>query len=229
MSLRLLLAALLALALAPAGTAQTEPDHTFQIWNGEVYLDGRYVPDAVPDGLDLAGLTSVLIEITGDVAPLLDVDGVMYVFEDQRLIRLDDSERSKRQGVYVLPAIDPPVAVAPAAERMTPVAEGAYLRDVEARNQVLYDRMRRQQQMEMEAYDLATRIRGLPDGPERAALRDELQGRLSDLLTLKQESLREEVLFLQERLDVLRARHDAWDEQHGEIVDQRLRQLVGEE
>lgn len=229
MTRRLLLAAGLALALASPGSAQTEPDHTFQIWNGQVYVDGHLVPDAVPDSLDLSGFSSVRIEITGDVAPLLEVDGAPYVFENDRLIRLEDSARAKRRGIYVLPQMDPPLTAAPPAEQITPVAEGAYLREVAERNEALYNRMRREHQMEQDAYDLAVQVRSLPDGPQRAELRDQLHGLLSDLLTLKQEILSEEIRFLQDRLQVLSSRLDERDARHGEIVDRRLRELIGEE
>ncbi len=229
MSRRLLLAAGLALALAPAGFTQTEPDHTFQIWNGQVYVDGQIVPDAVPAGLDLSGFSSVMIEITGDVAPLLEVEGAPYVFEDGRLVPLEESARARGRGIYVLPKMDPPLTAAPQSDRMTPVAEGAYLREVAERNEALYRRMRREQQMEQDAYDLAMQIRALPDGPQRAAHRDELRGLLSDLLTLKQEILSEEIRFLQERLDVLGSRLDERDARHGEIVDRRLHELIGED
>lgn len=229
MSRRLLLAALLALALAPAGLAQTEPDHTFQIRNGEVYFDGQLVPDAVPDHLDLAGLGTGMLEMVGDVVPALEVDGVWYVFENGQLVQFKDSSRAGSMSLYALPEIDASVAAIPPADRMTPVVEGAYLREVAERNQALYDRMQREHQMEVEAYGLAEQIRALPDGPEKQRLSEELRGRLSDLLTLKQEVLNEEILFVQARLDVLRSRLEERDARHGEIVDLRLRQLIGEE
>lgn len=217
---RVLLALALALVLSPNGLAQAAPDHTFQIRNGQVYFDGAHVPDAVPAGLDLAGVATDLLEIYGDVVPVLEVDGVAYVFEDRRLVPVHESTRSR--GLYILPEL----AVAAGADRMTSTAEGAYFREVAARNEELYSRMQREHLMEVEAAALADRIRSLAPGAPRRALEEELRGRLSDLLTMKQEILSEEILFLQARLDALRARRDQRDARHDEIVDLRLSRLT---
>lgn len=227
MSRCFLLAVLLTLAAAPAW-AQTAPAHTFQIRNGEVYVDGQMVPDAIPAHLNLEGVGTNMIEIVGDVVPVLEVDGAPYVFENRKLVPLAESSRATQGNLYVMPEIRFDVSISQ-VDRMTPVVEGTYLRDVAARDQALYTRMQREQRMEIEAFSLADQIRTTAEGARRDSLTGELRGLLSELLSLKQEILHEEIQFVAARLDALRARLEEREDRHDEIVDHRLRQLVGEE
>lgn len=226
MSRRLLALVLLAL-LAPASRAQSGVTHTFQIRDGAVYLDGRHLPGAVPDRLDLAGMGTGLLEFSGPVAPVIEVDGRVYVLQDKRLVPLEESDRPS-QSVYILGGVGPDVPENLAEERVTPIVEEAYMRDVAAHNRALYEKMRRVGQMEAEALRLVDRVRALPDGDERRRLREELRARLSDVLALKHEVQAAELALAQARLDDLRSRLDEREGQHDSIVDARLRELVGQ-
>jgi hypothetical protein len=226
MSRRLLALALLVL-LVPAGWAQSGTTHTFQIRDGAVYLNGRHLPDAVPAALDLSGMGTGLLEFAGPVAPVIEVDGRVYVLEDERLVPLEESAQS-RQSVYVLGDVAPDVPANLPEERVTPIVEAAYMRDVAARNRALYTKMQRMDRTEAAALQLAADVRALPEGDERDRLRDELRERLSDVLALKREVYAEELALAQDRLDVLRARLDEHERQHDAIVDGQLRRLAGQ-
>lgn len=225
MSLRLFALALLSLAATSAGA---QPDtHTFQVVDGEVYLDGLRIPDAAPDGLDLTGLDSEILRFQGPTLPVIEVNGQVYVLENERLVPFDESSRAG-QGVYMLYQGTETLAGLPEAQTM-PIVEEAYMREVAERNETLYQQLRTEQRMEREALALANRIRTLSSGPERTRLREELRGRLSDLLTLKHRIRREEIDLAQARLAGLQDQLDEREDQHDAIVEGRLRQLCGEE
>lgn len=218
------------LVLLAASTAPVRAQavvHTFQVLDGQVYVDGAHLPEAVPDGLDLSGINSDLLQFSEPNLPIIEVDGQMFVLENRRLVPFDESTRAG-QGVYMLYRSDETLAGIP-AERAPPIVEAAYMREVAARNQALYERLRTEQEMERDAEALGERVRGLPDGPERDRLRDELRGLLSELLTLKHGIREAEIEAAQDRLDALRDRLEEREGQHEAIVEVRLRQLCGEE
>lgn len=233
---RRLLAAAAFLLAAAAPSAQTqqvraesemtrdegEVVRTFEVRDGRIYLDGRHLPDAVPSGLDLDGFSMAPLELTGPIVPVLEIDGTVYVLEGERLVPMDASSRPDR-GVYILGDVTPD-AVLP---EETSVDE-AYMRDVASRNRTLYDRMQQARAMESEVLDLAARVRALPRGTERARLRDQLRQSISDLLSLKHENRAEEIAIAAQRLEAAREGLDGRRDHHDDIVEGRLRELVGE-
>ena len=204
-----------------AEDAADSTTHVFQLIDGAVYLDGRHLPDAVPDDLDLAGMSLAPLEYSGPLKPVIDVDGEPWVFEDGRMVRMSAS-RSAGQGIYLLQS-----AVAVSAP--PPPVEEAYMRDVAQRNRALYQRMQREADMERDVMGLASRIRMMEWGDERDRLVGRLRELLSDLLSLKHEVRAEEIEEAEARIEAARSaladRHD----QHEDIVDARLRELVGSE
>ena len=230
MSLRRFALALLALAVSTVAQAQDAAVHTFQVVGGEVHLDGRHLPDAVPESLDLSGLATGVLEFSGPVAPVLRVDGQAYVLENDVLVPLDESSRAG-QGVYIMGDLgpDPEHLKNLPASRLTPIVEAAYMRDVEANDESLYSKMRTEQTMETEALGLTRRLHRLPgDSDERGRLREELRGLLSDILALKHEIRREELALAQRRLDAARDRLAERERNHNAIVNLRLLELAGQ-
>lgn len=220
---------LFALALSFfAATAEAQPDaHTFQVLDGEVYLDGIRLPEAAPPGLDLAGLDSDVLRFREPTLPVIEVDGQVYVLENERLVPFDASSQAGH-GVYMLYKGTDTVAGLPEAQTV-PIVQEAYMREVAARNETLYRQLRTEERMEREALTLANRIRPLPEGSERTRLREELRGRLSDLLALKHRIRRDEIALAQARLDAINAQLDEREDLHDDIVDVRLRELCGED
>ncbi len=234
---RLLAATALLLAAAGLPSAQTqevradgEAIHTFEVRDGHVYLDGRHLPRAVPDGLDLSGFGMTPLEFSGPIVPVLEIDGTTYVLEDEKLVPMDASRRRGRS-VYILGDVTAGVdAVAEMPdERVTPIVEAAYMRDVAAQNEALYGRMQQELAMESSVLALAARVRALPNGPERAGLHGQLRDLLSDLLSLKHEVRAEEIAVAAQRLDAAREGLDDRRDHHDDIVAERLRELVGSE
>ena len=223
-----LLALVLAASTAPA--AQTDaPVHTFQVFEGRVFLDGRPLPDAVPDGLDLGDMMTPPLEFSGAVAPVLEVDGRAYVLEDDRLVPLDESSRAG-QSVYILgePMPDAEDVAAMPMERVRPIVDAAYLRDVADRDGALFGQMQRERELEAEIFAAVARVLALPAGAERDALRSDLQDRLSALLALKHDNRAAELDHAEAQLEAARRSLDARRQQHDAIVEGRLRELVGE-
>jgi hypothetical protein len=84
-----------------ADAAADEVVHTLEIHAGGLWLDGQPLPPtAVPDGLSLAGL-EMAVQFSGPVTPVVEVDRIAYVFENQRLVRFEESSRAGDQ-VYFL-------------------------------------------------------------------------------------------------------------------------------
>lgn len=224
---RLLAAVVLVCATAFAPSAQTEPVHTFQVRDGQIYLDGEWLPDAIPEGLDLEGQTSRVMEFSGPITPVLQVDGLAYVLEDGRLVLLSESSRAGQGYILSEPVADA-VEQMP-EERVMPIVEEAYMRDVAERDRGLFDRMQRERRMEADVETLAARVRAQPAGAPRAQLRRQLRGLLSDLLALKHEIRAQEIAVAEQRLDAARQSLADREDHHDEMVDMRLRELVGEE
>lgn len=235
MTSRLLALALVAAPLAavaqelPAPTAASaQAGHLLEIRDGVVHLDGAVLHGAVPDGLDLSGM-SLALDYSGPITPVVDVDGQAYVLEGGRLVPFEESSRAGER-IYVLGEARPDRDAVGAMDddRLALVSQEAYLREVAARDEALYEEMQREQALEVEVETLAERVRRTAPGPDRTRLRGELRTRLSDLFTLKQQIRREEVDRAQAELDAFRTLLDARNAQHDAIVDGRLRGLCGE-
>ena len=219
------LAALLACACAPS--AQTDTVHTFQIRDGAVFFDGRHLRDALPRDLDLRGQETRVLEFSGPVTPVIEIDGRAYVLEGERLVLLSESSLAGQGVLLSEPA--PDVVGDMPDDRVTPIVQEAYMRGVASQNSELYDRMRREHDMEGEVMSLAARVQALSPGAPRRALRDQLRGLLSDLLALKHEIRALEITVAEQQIEAARRSLSYREGHHDEIVDTRLRELVGEE
>lgn len=222
---RRLIAAAALLACACAPSAQTDTVRTFQIRDGAVYLDGRHVPDALPSDLDLKGQETRVLEFSGPVTPVIEIDGRAYVLEGQRLVLLSESSVAGQGVLLSEPA--PDVVGDMPDDRVMPIVQEAYMRGVASRNSELYDRMRRERDMEGEVMSLAARVQTMSPGAPRRALRDQLRGLLSDLLALKHEIRAQEITVAEQQIEAARRSLTYRESHHDKIVDARLRELVG--
>ncbi|MFT5142234.1 MAG: hypothetical protein ACI80V_001449 [Rhodothermales bacterium] len=103
-----------------------------------------------------------------------------------------------------------------------------YLEDIQDRNEGLYDGILREQLMEIETRKLASRIQTTSDSDRRRELSQQLLGRLEEIFELKQENRLAEVAQLDTRLRELKAQMDTRESRRKEIVERRLRELLGE-
>ncbi|HLA64414.1 MAG TPA: hypothetical protein VK610_08285 [Rhodothermales bacterium] len=253
---------------APPGTSAPESDtgaaRTLEIRAGALWLDGRRLPaSSVPAGLDLNGL-AMAVQFSGPVTPVVEIDGVAYMLEGERLVRFDQSSRAGDQVYFlgepqqVFPDAPPPAAesasgfgaVSPArtdrampanqemARARTPVAdaddaelreagEAAYMRDLSASDRALYEKMRREAELEEHSLALAGQIRATPEGAERDSMVEELRTTLETAFDLKQEIRAEEIARAESQVAELRRMLRIRAERKGQIIDHRLRELVG--
>ena len=211
---------------ARGADAEAAQVHLLEIHSGLVWLDGRALPPgSVPDGLDLRGIEMEL-EFSGPVTPVIEVDGEPFVLEGERLVAFAASSKAGSP-VYILSD----TAVAPAAapaERLEPVVEAAYMEQVSEADQTLYDKLQRERALDAEAQTLARRARALPPGAERDALVRSLRTQIEQAFALKQEVRRAELERAESDLRALRAVLDERDALHAEIVEHRLRELLGQ-
>lgn len=210
-----------------AAAAEETSTHTFQIVDGAVHLDGLVVPDAVPAGLDLTGLSTPPLDYAGPIAPVIEVDGRAFVFEGGRLVPIAESARAAN-GVYMLGDLvpEPPAMGDVPDSQLALVSQEVYMRDVAVQDRGLWEKLHLERVLETQAFQLAEQVRGTPPGPERTQRRRELRDLISRLFTLKQDIRREEVVRAQSELDALRVQLDDRARRHDTIVEGRLRELV---
>lgn len=216
-------------AASLASALQAEPAEQTRllvIENNGVYLDGQLLPNAVPPGLNLMGV-SFAMELSGPIIPVVEVDGQAYVLENDRLVRFEESSRAG-QGVYILGELDTEDAASMPDDQLAMVSEQAYLREVATRDEGLYERLQEERTLEEQVAELGDRVRHTQRGPAYDVLRADLRKRLSDLFRMKQLVRREEIEQAQSQLDDMRRVLDLRDSQHDVIVDARLREICGE-
>lgn len=218
---------LLLLAVAAPAVAQIGVEvHRLEIRDGRVYHDGEELPpSAMPDDFEADGI-SFMFEYAGPVMPALTIDGRMYALENGRLIALEDaSPDGGARAVGVMPADQPFQDV---AERRRQ-AEEAYMETLSEHDRALYERLMRERVMEEESLHLAYALRQTVDDAERRRLREELRIRLDAMFELKQENRREEIRQVELLLEAMRQQVDQRQEHRDELIEQRLRQLAGDQ
>jgi hypothetical protein len=230
---------------APEAADHDDSAHTLEIREGGLWLDGRALPpEAVPDELDLTGL-AMAVQFSGPVTPVVEVDGVAYVLEGERLVRFEESSRAGGQ-IYFLgapvsvPAAEEETAMegfAPArAEGPTPdddarlrrAGEAAYLAELSASDRALYDKIRREAELEEASLRLAAQIRATTDPAERARLTAQLRASLEGAFDLKQEIRAAEIERAEAQVAELRRMLRVRADRKGQIIERRLRELVAE-
>jgi hypothetical protein len=246
--LPLLIAALALVAPAALGQVYAETadadqaPHVLEIRDGALWLDNRQLPPtAVPEGLDLQGL-QMSVEYSGPVTPVVEVDGIAYVLQDERLVRFDESNRAGSQ-VYFLgeasPA-PPPAPREPAATlaggagreaesddaRLRRAGEAAYMRQLSATDQELYEQIQREAALEEAAERLAATIRATDDPAERAAGVDRLRAVLAEAFDLKQQIREAEIQRAEEQVGELRRMLRERGARRSMIVEHRIRELL---
>lgn len=253
---RLLAVLILLVGLSATAWAQPEspPVTTLRIHDGDVYVDDRRVPaDELPPSLDVTGVDADL-RFTGAVSPVLRLDGVSYVVRDGGLHEQASEDRVPLEAGPSEPAarraLAPPVidlsagmkeGVLSDQEKLQQVKEAQqrqvlyhqqahaeYLRQVQEASQALYQRLSREQQLEVEMRRLAFRIRGLaPGSDERHAQVRELRSLLDEAFELKMENREREITQLEEELEKLDRQLQERRRLRDEIIQRRLEELVG--
>ena len=113
--------------------------------------------------------------------------------------------------------------------RAEPSLEAEYMRDMASRDQAMATRMERAVDMQQQADVLAARVRALPEGSQRTQLRAELWTLLSDLLDLHHDIRDAELDAADQLLESARGELADRRAHHDDIVDKRLRELLGGE
>lgn len=115
-----------------------------------------------------------------------------------------------------------------AARQLPQIEIRNYLNDIQEHNRELYQRLIREQQLEQESLVLAGQLRQLAAGPARQERETVLRGRLEEIFALRQENRRREIQQLSEQLSELQRRLDERERLHGQIIENRLKQLTGQ-
>lgn len=216
-------------------------EHTLEIREGKLWMDGRMMPEAVPDTMNLKGVTAT-IRYTGPMTPVLEIDGTPYVLEDGRLIPQRESSRAGQAVLYsesrsmATPLAPPPASFASDAARgesmpfqqAVRMGEEAYLRELSDDDRALYDKIQRDRRLDREAVQLAIRIRAMPRGPDREEVTEQLEKRLREGFALKLEIRREEVARARAEIDQVESLLNERAAMEDEVIEARLQELIGE-
>lgn len=222
-------------ATPPAAT-EAAPDeaaqpHLLEIRDGRLHLDGRTLPpDATPPGLDLGGLT-MEYRFSGPVTPVLEIDGEVYVLQGERLVRHAASSRAA-EPVYFLDSAASPEREAAAAPMPEPqlrrASEAAYLQQLSAGDRALFEQIRREEALERESLELAEEIRRTNDPAARARLTERLRADLDEAFELKQAIRTAEVERAETQIEELRRMLHDRGARKQQVIEHRMRELVGE-
>ncbi len=103
-----------------------------------------------------------------------------------------------------------------------------YLQDIQDADQALFDRLIREQRMEREALTMARKFAVMEEGEARRDSIAALRERLTEIFELKQGNRRREVEQLEGKLQELRQAIIERERFRDEIVDRRLKELLGD-
>jgi len=225
----------------PASDADNEEVHVrvLEIHDGDLMLDGRVLPTGnLPGGLRLDGI-EMTYHFSGPVTPVLEIDGEVYVLDGERLIRMDDAAPN-RANVYFLgqpemnarsvPVTTVGAAMAPSpapGDELEQAGEQAYLRQLSFRDRTLFNQIQREQSVELETFRLAGEYRRANDPADQSRIEDELRDKLGESFELKQQIRADEIAQAESQINELRGLLDERSARKEQIVERRLRELIG--
>ncbi len=99
---------------------------------------------------------------------------------------------------------------------------------VRASDELLYQRLVSELELERETQRIAAEVRRLPGGEQRDFKIEELREMLGTILALKQENRRMEIDQLEKQLALLKQRFAEREAMKDRLIDRRLKELVGE-
>lgn len=103
----------------------------------------------------------------------------------------------------------------------------SYWNEVRENDDALYQALVEEAQVEREVAGLVEMIRQLPDGKPRDKAVADLREQLVALFDMKQANRKDEIVELEAQLETLTKRMVAREEMKAEIVDHRMRELLG--
>lgn len=103
-----------------------------------------------------------------------------------------------------------------------------YFAAVRSEDELLYQRLVSELELERETQRLAAEARQLPKGDERNFKIEELREMLGTILELKQVNRRLEISQLEKQLSILKQRFEEREAKKDRLIDHRIKELVGD-
>jgi ABC-type phosphate transport system auxiliary subunit len=104
----------------------------------------------------------------------------------------------------------------------------SYLDDMHESDIGLYDQLIREQDMEMETHHLAMEALSATSVEHRKQVAEALRNRLNEIFDLKQENREREIEQLSKKLEDLKSRLKQRSDLRQQIIDVRMRELLGD-
>ena len=195
-----------------------------------VAFRGRAVPPTSPSSASFVVHGSTAYTITGHQVDLLQEQAALLeaqaadVVRLNRMLDLGGPEYGQVAARWRRAADQ----LSMAAQTLPRLEWQGYLHDVAQKDLDLYHRLVEEQQLEAEAQALAAEIRRQYGQAQREEQIRLLRRKLEEIFELKQENRRAEIRQLEAELDDLRERLAERERLREEIVERRLRELIGE-
>ncbi|MDX1439262.1 MAG: hypothetical protein R3284_05100, partial [Rubricoccaceae bacterium] len=184
---------------------------------------------------DLRGI-DMSFQFSGPVIPVVEIDGEVYAVMGNEMKPLEETGRNESQA-YFLP--DPQVGGSAEPElrramnqpvedvdELVQAGQEAYFHQLSNRDQALYNKIRQEQQLEMETHMLGDRIRQTDDSEERSRLEQQLRQRLEQSFELKQQIRANEIEQAEEQIEVLRELLGRRASRKQQIIERRFLELT---
>lgn len=107
--------------------------------------------------------------------------------------------------------------------------EMRYLEDLKEKDPERYERVFQEKKLEREAWNLSRQYRQTEDDKEKARLKEELKSLLDQVFDFRQMNRQEEIEKLEKRLAELKENNQKRLANKDEIIQRRLKQMLGDE
>lgn len=200
--------------------------HKLVIENGRVFLNGQSIPRAnLPQELDLGAFDRFEYNYMAGMAPIININGKFFTVQNNRIVYVNPSLRDETAFNRFM---DNKEAEGVSLQQELVPLEGNYAAIYRIRREdpVLFNRIRREQQLELRSEELAANIRLMPNGQNRNQKIAELRTLLDTIFEIRQQNQRAEIQRLNNQLELLN--NEVRDRQVAkrQIIDQRLQELI---
>lgn len=218
---------------------------TLVIKDNQVLIDGRQVDSSeLPKGLRLDSI-SVSYSFVGIDEPVVNLSNYFFAVRPNRLelIPVDHQFGNRRSAQKKSDYYDfsdakgwivdqqkgeyysfqgERLEANEAVPKLLGEANNLYLHGLQYRNQALFSRLSREQELENEAARLANQVRFAKNESERLSRTSQLTAKLTEIFEFKQQNRRAEIAQFERELDTLRERLERREAQKDRLIKHRV-------
>ena len=200
--------------------------HKLVIENGRVFLNGQAIQRTnLPQELDLGAFDRFEYNYMAGMAPIININGKFFTVQNNRIVFVNPNLRDETAFNRFMDTQE--AEGAQIQQELIPL-EGNYaaIYRIKREDPALFNRIRREQQLELRSEELASNIRLMPNGNHRNQKVAELRALLDTIFEIRQQNQRAEIQRLNNQLELLN--NEVRDRQLAkrQIIDQRLQEML---